>query len=502
MAIGKMPPHSFNNFKDAILLLCLTFPRLSAARGPGTCDDPTFGSDILRIELNPNAWTTNPSLSSERASYLWIGTQYEGGSQKPPGQPYPIVAALSTAHNQTYISTTSTGLKEAPCPNSYQLNDDRDLKNSFDYNEYTFNTSHTCHGYYDLDTSAPIYFQTAANFTGSPENALTTTAVKNANVKYGTAFTNLVLPQHYYSTGPQGGLFGSNAFYDSFGNNDTAGSGPILGFVDTSEQQVLGLGLNSTFMKFFYESGRTASRSIGLYYGVPSSAGAGLERNGTMIVGGYSKSRVQGELLGETFPLGAFKLARQCPWEVDVSSISISGQEFVKAPFTACIEPQESALALPKALYQLLKDSESGSADLTITLSNGLNVTIPSSLISLRESTDSPILGAPFLSQVYVFADYQKRTLSVGRANNTMDYTKGPDELQCVQHDAEDGDLGWAVGSQEAYEKEQATQTKTSSAAEKTGAGNGQGKNSGGVRGVVGGGIGLTVLVIGFGLLC
>ncbi|PVH84938.1 hypothetical protein DL98DRAFT_511883 [Cadophora sp. DSE1049] len=482
-----MPPHSFNrlHFKDAILLLSLAFPALSTARGPGVCDDPTFGSDILRFELSPNPWTLNSSLSSQRGTYLWIGVQYEGGSQKPPGQPYPLVAALSTAYNQTYIATTSTGSKDTPCPNSYTYDENYD-STSWD-NEYTFNTSFTCHGYYDLETSAPIYFETSSNFTGSPENALTTAAVKAADVKYGTAYTNLVLPQHYYSSNVQGRIFSSIAHYDSFGSNATAGKGAMLGFVDTSEQQVLGLGLNSTFMKYFYESGRTASRSIGLYYGVPAGAGSGLERNGTMILGGYSKSRVQGDLLEETYPVGAFKLARQCPWEVDVASMAVSGQEISKSSFMACVEPHEAALVLPQPVYQGLQGSDS--ADVTITLSNGLNITIPSTLVSFREESDadkSPILGAPFLSQVYVFADYQAKTLSVGLANNTMAYTEGPDELQCVSHNITDGDLGWAIGSQAAYEASKTSSSSPSATA------TAEGKKNAGVRG--GAGIGLCVL--------
>ncbi|KAH9224769.1 hypothetical protein DL95DRAFT_378412 [Leptodontidium sp. 2 PMI_412] len=493
-----MPPHSFNrhHFKDAILLLSLALPSLSAASGPGVCDDATFGSDILRFELSPNPWTSNSSLSSQRGTYLWIGVQYEGGSQKPPGQPYPLVAALSTAHNQTYIATTATRSKDAPCPNSFTYNDDADFMSSNGWNQYTFNDSYTCHGYYDLETSAPIYFQTSSNFTGSPENALTSAAVKDADVKYGTAYTNLVLPQNYYSTNTQGYIFGSISHYDSFGSNATAGTGALLGFVDTSEQQVLGLGLNSTFMKYFYESGRTASRSIGLYYGVPAAAGPDLERNGTMILGGYSTSRIQGELLQVTYPVGAFKLARQCPWEVDVSSLSISGKEVSKSSFTACVEPQEAGLVLPKSIYQSLKDAES--SDLSITLSNGLSVTIPSSLISLHEETDSPILGAPFLSQVYVFVDYQAKTLSVGPANNTLAYTEGPDQLQCVQHDVTVGDLGWAIGSPEAYAAAQASKTASSAASATA---TGEGKKNGGVRGGVGLGVFVAALMLSFGLL-
>jgi len=489
---GNMPPHSFDryHFKGALVLLSLAFPALSAARGTGVCDDPSFGSDILRFELSPNPWTSLSSLSSQRGTYLWIGVQYEGGSQSPPGQPYPLVATLSTAYNQTYIATTATGSKDAPCPNSYTYDENYDPK-SWD-NDYTFNASFNCHGYYDIETSAPIYFQTSSNFTGSPENSLTTAAVKAANVKYGTAYTNLVLPQSYYSSNVQGGIFTSFSHYDSFGSNATAGSGAMLGFVDTSEQQVLGLGLNSTFMKYFYESGRTASRSIGLYYGVPAAAGSDLERNATMILGGYSKSRVQGDLLEETYPVGAFKLARQCPWEVDVASIAVSGQEIGKSAFTACVEPQEAELVLPQSVYQGLQGSDD--VDITITLSNGLNITIPSTLVSFREETDvdkSPILGAPFLSQVYVFADYQVKTLSVGLANNELAYTEGPDELQCISHNITVGDLGWAIGSQAAYEEASKTSSSSPSATA-----TGEGKKNAGVR--AGAGAGLCMLSVAF----
>lgn len=486
-----MPPHSFKHLQDAILLLSLTLPSLSYASGPGVCGDPSFGDDILRFELSPNAWTTNASLSDQRGAYLWVGKQYEGGSQKPPGQPYPVVAALSTAYNQTYISTTAVGLKDAPCPNSYSYNDDYDSMAWNSWNEYTFNGSFTCHGFYNLSTSAPIYLETSSNFTGSPENTLTNKIVKAAEAKYGTTAMELVLPEHYYDSQVQGGIMSVNSFYSS-------GRGPLLGFVKTSEQQVLGLGFNSSFLKFFYESGRTASRSIGLYYGVPSAAGSGLERNGTLVLGGYSTSRVQGGLLNETYPIGAWKLARQCPWEVDISSISSSGEDLGKFPFAACVEPQESQLVLPSSSYSALNALQP--ADLTITLSNGLNITIPSSLVSFREETDadqSPILGAPFLSQTYIFADYQAKTLSVGHADNELAYTQGRDVLQCVQHNITNGDLGWAVGSSEAYAAatKTASNTATATGAESTG------KKNGSARGGVEMVIALVAVVLSVGLL-
>ena len=54
--------------------------------------------------------------------------------------------------------------------------------------------------------------------------------------------------------------------------------------------------------------------------------------------------------------------------------------------------------------------------------------------------------------------------LSVGHADNEMAYTQGRETLVCVQHNITDGDLGWAVGSQEAYATATSTRSRTASA--------------------------------------
>ena len=212
------------------------------------------------------------------------------------------------------------------------------------------------------------------------------------------------------------------------------------------EKQVLGL--NSTFLNALYDGGYIASRSVGLYYGVPAAAGSDLERNGSMVLGGYSTSRLQVNFSSQTYPIGAWKLPRHCPWEIDFSKIT-SGSEIATTQFTACIEPSELSLVLPAAIYSQLSSS-GNSLDLTIALSNGLTAITPSSLVSMRAVTDanqSPILGAPFLSQFYIYADYQEKTLSVGLANNTASILVGGDTLQCIEHSNSTGDLGWAVGN-------------------------------------------------------
>jgi hypothetical protein len=234
-----------------------------------------------------------------------------------------------------------------------------------------------------------------------------------------------------------------NAFYD---NAQT-----VYGLVSSHTNQLLGLGLNSTALTSLYNTGWIASRSLGLYYGVPQSSSddSSTVRNGTVILGGYSNSRLLGNFSTETYTIGKFMLPKQCPWEVSVSSVSVGSTTLISTPFKACIEPSELFLALPPASYT--GSLPSSSANYTITLSNGLVVEIPSDLANTRELTDedmnSPILGVPFLTQVYLWADYQTRELYTGLANHTDAYLVGSEDIQCVEHGSDVGDLGWAVGS-------------------------------------------------------
>jgi hypothetical protein len=400
---------------------------------------------------------------------------------------YPILTVLSTSHNQTYISTSPNGAQDGSCPNSSTYNLDITSPNDdpFSGDCCTFNASYTCHGYYDLTTSSAIYFETSTNFTGSPEDATTTADLQAADVKYGVTNMELILPETYIASGSSGPA-------TAVGHYGTGNQ--IFGFVDTHEEQVLGLGLNSTFRNGLYDGGYIASRSIGLYYGVPAAAGLDLERNGSMILGGYSISRLQGNFSSQTYPIGAWKLPRHCPWEVDVSKLT-SGPEVSSTEFTACVEPSELDLVLPSSIYSLFSSS-SNSSDLTITLSNGLAATIPSSLVSVRPVIDadqSPILGAPFLSQVYLYADYQEKTLSAGLANNTAKILMDGNTLQCIEHSNSTGDLGWAV------ESPTDLTASDSATAMATGKPTSTGKSSGAI-GRFEGGLALLATAVGFGI--
>ena len=294
----------------------------------------------------------------------------------------------------------------------------------------------------------------------------------------------LVLPETYIPSGASSP--GTTVGHYGTGNQ-------IFGFVDQHEEQVLGLELNSTFLNALYDGGYIASRSVGLYYGVPATVSSDLERNGSMVLGGYSTSRLQGNFSSQTYPIGAWKLPRHCLWEIDISKIT-SGSEAATAQFPACIEPSELSLVLPATIYSQLSSS-GNSSDLTIALSNGLIATIPSSLVPMRAVTDadqSPILGAPFLSQFYIYADYQDKTLSVGLANNTVSILVGGDTLQCVEHSNSTGDLGWAVGSPVDLTS---SSTSTTSGSRSTSTG-----KSSGAAGRLEGGMRLMSMVVGLSI--
>jgi hypothetical protein len=425
--------------------------------------------------MSDNLWSSNTTLAQQRGVFLWVGQQNWDTAHNNQTQPFPLLTVLSTFYNETYISTSSDGSQELPCPNSYTYNLDWNMEIDYldgpDY--YTYNTSMSCPGFYNLTTSVPIYFQTPSNFTGSPESGSITSSLSSLPPKYAPSLLGLVEPEYYLDSLSSTTPMAVNAFYE--------GAQTVYGFVSSHTNQVLGLGLNSTILSSLYATGWIASRSIGLYYGVPSTDVSEV-RNGTLILGGYSTSRLLGNFSEQTYAIGKFTLPKQCPWEVSVSSVSVGSTTIISSPFTACIEPSELSLALPAASYP--GSLASVSADYTITLSNGLVVDIPSSLAKSREMTaedlNSPILGVPFLSQVYLWADYQERQLYTGLSNHTDAYLVGREEIQCVEHESEVGDLGWAVGSSQGV-----SGTATSSA----GGSKATGRKSAGMRREAHGGV-------------
>jgi len=432
------------SLRHGFLLLSLSlFPQFSSGSIGSSCSGD-FPS-VIRAEMSDNLWAANSTLAQQRGIFLWVGQQNWDTARNNQTQPYPMLTVLSTLYNETYISTTSDGSQDLPCPNSYTYNSDWSFDTPFsdepDY--YTYTTSMTCPGFYDLSTSVPLYYQTTSNFTGSPESGPVTKSLAPISPKYVPSLLSLVEPQHYLDSPSSPQPMSINTFYDN--------ALTVYGLVSSHTNQVLGLGLNSTVIASLYNTGWIASRSLGLYYGIPQSSNddSSSIRNGTVIFGGYSTSRLLGNFSTDTYPIGKFTLPKQCPWEVSVSSVSVGSATLISTPFKACIEPSELYLALPAASF--IGSPPNIPANYTVKLSNGLVIDIPPELASTRELTDedmnSPILGVPFLSQVYLWADYQTRELYTGLANHTDAYLVGSEEIQCVEHDSDVGDLGWAVGS-------------------------------------------------------
>jgi hypothetical protein len=435
--------------------------------------------------MSDNLWSSNSTLAQQRGVFLWVGQQNWDTAHNNQTQQFPLLTVLSTLYNETYISTTSDGSQDQACPNSYTYNSDWTMDSDYwkGSSYYTYSTSMTCHGYYDLSTSAPVYYQTASNFTGSPESQLITNSQSSSSPKYAQSYLTLVEPEHYFERSSSTSPITVNGFYSN--------ARTVYGFVPSHTNQFLGIGLNSTILASLYNTGWIASRSLGLYYGVPSSSASEV-RNGTLILGGYSKSRLLGNFSSQTYPIGKFTLPRLCPWEVSVSSVSVGDTTIISTPFTACIEPSELSLALPTASFTGLPPS--GSPSLTIMLSNGLTVSIPSELAKTRELTaedmNSSILGVPFLSQVYLWADYQERALHTGLANHTDAYLVGREDIQCVEHAGDVGNLGFAVGS-----SGEVTGIVTSSAGTSTGTAKSAGVRSNFNTWVIGGALGIVEIL-------
>jgi hypothetical protein len=204
---------------------------------------------------------------------------------------------------------------------------------------YTYNPSMTCHGYYDLTTSVPLNYQNTSSFIGSPESASVTTSLSSLSPKYATTSLTLVELETYLNSG-QSTPTTINSFYET---------STLYGFLSSHASQVLGLGLNSTFLSILYNRGFMASRSMGVYYGIPSSDPSAL-RNGSLILGGYSTSRLLGNFSSQSYQIGAFTPPKACPWEVDVSSVSLDSTTILSTPLQLASSPPKSRSPFPHPL--------------------------------------------------------------------------------------------------------------------------------------------------------
>lgn len=224
----------------------------------------------------------------------------------------------------------------------------------------------------------------------------------------------------------------------------------------------VGLGLGSTFIEALYDGKHIPSQSFSLGYN-KGNWSKGID---SLVLGGYDSSKVDGQRY-------EFQIASDGAFNIEVTNLTLKWPD--KAPiellennssFVATLDTRIERLVVPSTVAANFKAAVSGytysdvaqlpnpwlpaeygqllgtlkqpDCDLTITLSNGFSVTIPSdqlttsytttveakvdisSIVEAPANTVTGIFGSIFLSQAYLAVDHEsmKFTLSK-RANST-----------------------------------------------------------------------------------
>ena len=229
----------------------------------------------------------------------------------------------------------------------------------------------------------------------------------------------------------------------------------LLAANGSSQPDKLGLGLGSTVLDQLYVGNLTASRAFSLYTGTGFDR-AGGAINGSLTLGGYDASRFIGPVYNYTL-----NASDSNPFHVRVSDIVIhnSGSNapnlslFDTAHFTnldsnfsgfdADISADQFPLSLPYQVTQnfmsvlsaVPSNSPDGSLELSkpfngsmsISLSNGFTVTLPSEMLfnssglspvaaQTQHSTSGFLLTTAWLTQVYLMADYDAQAFHLAQA--------------------------------------------------------------------------------------
>lgn len=106
-------------------------------------------------------------------------------------------------------------------------------------------------------------------------------------------------------------------------------------------QAVLGLGTNSTFLNRLKSQGLISSRTWSFYWGM---AGRDQQSNGSMVFGGYDKSKIQGQ--NYTFKLNYTECAWGTTVEISNLGLELSNGSSVDLMKNIGIESEEVALPL------------------------------------------------------------------------------------------------------------------------------------------------------------
>jgi len=241
-------------------------------------------------------------------------------------------------------------------------------------------------------------------------------------------------------------------------------------------QSSLGLGRQSSFLDYLYNSGKLASRSWALFWGREAGDNP---LDGSLSFGGFDMAKTSGSNM--TQPLSSLADMALCPssliaFVTDIqlkfsngTNVSLFGQ----APETAmrtCIKPDIPLITFPENIYNNFRAAAGGTylgpstsykpwglqyetaavfdGDLTFTFSSSLEVTVSNDQLvipeaelgtdrQLRVSSDStreiliynfepgnaddmPLLGQVFLTGAYLLVDNDREQFTPWQANATV----------------------------------------------------------------------------------
>jgi hypothetical protein len=211
---------------------------------------------------------------------------------------------------------------------------------------------------------------------------------------------------------------------------------------------VVGLGPSSTIMQRLVDLGLAAARTHGLYIGTGMNRAGGVI-NGSNTWGGYDSGRFKGPVHTydmdlsnvDALPVTVSNILLDDPTNPSIHNISLMGSE---TPFIARITTDQYPLSLPYSITQkfvsTLSAAPSNTSDkslqltkpfngtMTIILSDGFNITLPTSTMynssSLtpiaaqddQNSTGPYYLSTAYLSQVYLMLDYESAKFHLAQA--------------------------------------------------------------------------------------
>lgn len=244
-------------------------------------------------------------------------------------------------------------------------------------------------------------------------------------------------------------------------------------------QNGLGLGRGSTVLRTLYDTGKIASRSWSLFWGLEGKETKDI-MDGSIVMGGYDRAKTSGP--NSTQPFSTLADMAKCPSSliVIVTDIVVKHSNGTNqslfggaqgSALRTCIKPDVPLITFPSPIFQNFKDAIGGTyveasnafklwgmsylandvfdGDLQFTLSSGLELTIPNSQLvvpnleidqqgvlqepnnTLREllvynyetsnEDDMPLLGQVFLSSTYLHVDNERGQFTLWQANPTTE---------------------------------------------------------------------------------